>query len=117
MGAPVVGTTVGATRDGTASCGASSSSGGDVWYKITTGGTVQTMTVSSCGLQTTFDSVLSFHKTAPAVSPECPGTTATQIASGANGCDDEGCTTGLGVNQLFFPNKQARRTIATTAIV
>jgi hypothetical protein len=115
----VVGSTIGSTRDGTATCGASSANGGDVWYKVTTQplvGTERTLTVSTCGIRSTFDSVISFHKTFPAVNPECPGTTGTQIVSGANGCDDEGCTTGLGTNQLFYPSKQAQRVIAITAI-
>ena len=46
-----VGTTLGATRDGTASCGASSTTAVDVWYRLTTGPLDQALTITTCGAE------------------------------------------------------------------
>lgn len=70
------GTTVGATNDGSASCG-SSASNADVWYRYVAPAT-GTITVTTCNPGTGYDTVLSVHSAA------CPGTSATQIA-----CNDD----------------------------
>jgi hypothetical protein len=57
-GVGVAGTTVGATNDGAASCGASSTSA-DVWYSYTPAVTAS-VTVSTCNAAS-FDTVLSVH--------------------------------------------------------
>ncbi|HKQ49369.1 MAG TPA: hypothetical protein VJZ71_14965 [Phycisphaerae bacterium] len=117
----VVGTTIGATRDGTAQCGNSNTTAGDVWYRVNSGPDIgispnRTMTIALCGIGTTYDSVISAHQTVPAVPVECPGTTGTSTLPTTQHCDDEGCTTGLGTNQLFFPNRQARKVLPDASI-
>lgn len=69
------GTTVSATNDGNATCGASTTSP-DVWYYFipTCGGTYR---FSTCDAGTNYDTVLSAHT-------GCPGTTSNQIA-----CNDD----------------------------
>lgn len=57
-GVPVEGSNVGATNDGTASCGSSGSSP-DVWFAYTPASSAQ-VTVSTCGTAS-FDTVLSIH--------------------------------------------------------
>ncbi len=116
---PTIGTLIGSTIDGSASISAScstiSANGGDVWYRYTSNAFDQTLTVSTCGIRTTFDSMVSIHKTMPDVPVECPGSSSTIVLVGQS-CDDEGCTSGLGTQQLFFPNKQGRRVSNTNAI-
>ncbi|MBI3844559.1 MAG: hypothetical protein HY292_07940 [Planctomycetes bacterium] len=70
-----MGTTVGATNDGAASCGGSATSP-DVWYSYTP---IQscTLNLDTCG--SAFDTVLSAHTA-------CPATTGNQIA-----CNDDSC--------------------------
>lgn len=116
LATPTVGTTMGSTRDGTASCGSNNSSGGDVWYRVTTGATDINLTISTCGLQTTFDSSVSVHRTFPAVANECPGLTGTQINPLGQSCDDDGCTNALGTQQLFFPGRQGRRQVGLAVV-
>jgi hypothetical protein len=71
------GTTIGATNDGTASCGSSLTSP-DVWYSYTTSA-AGILYVDTCSTTSGFDSVVSVHT-------GCPGTTANQFE-----CDDDGC--------------------------
>ncbi len=71
----VSGSTAGANSDGSASCGASSSSP-DVWYSYTPG-TSGAVTVDTCG--SPYDTVLSIHT-------GCPGTSGNQLA-----CNDDTC--------------------------
>ena len=70
------GSTSGATVDGSASCGTSSTTK-DVWYRYTPA-TSGSLTVSTCG--SAYDTVLSVHT-------GCPGTTANQIV-----CNDDSCS-------------------------
>ena len=73
-GGTFLGSTTGATPDGTSSCGNSNSSP-DVWYKHTAGLTGQ-LKLDTCG--SAFDTVLSVHAAG------CPGTSATQLAGACN---------------------------------
>ncbi len=116
----LVGTTIGATMDGSELTNAactfnSAANGGDVWYRYTSNAFDQTLTVSTCGVRTSFDSMVSIHKTMPDVPVECPGSSSTIVLVGQS-CDDEGCTSGLGTQQLFFPNRQGRRVASVNAI-
>ena len=70
-----VGTTSGATNDGSATCGASNDTA-DVWYRYEPYGS-GFLSVSLCGSE--FDTVLSVHS-------DCPGTAANEIA-----CNDDLC--------------------------
>ncbi|MBP7936154.1 MAG: hypothetical protein KA354_16045 [Phycisphaerae bacterium] len=70
------GTTVGATPDGTASCGNSNGSP-DVWYAYTATCNGQ-LTIDSCG--SGFDTVVSIH------ADGCPASAATELAGG---CSDD----------------------------
>jgi hypothetical protein len=72
------GTTIGASTDGGANCGSSTSSF-DVWYRYTASAT-GSITVTTCNPGTAYDTVISVHSAA------CPGTTATQIV-----CNDDSC--------------------------
>jgi len=67
------GTTVGATRDGSASCGSSSTTP-DVWYKYTAAKS-GTLKLDTCG--SSYDTVLSLHS-------GCPGTSSNQLK-----CNDD----------------------------
>ncbi len=78
------GTTVGATSDGSATCGSSTGSP-DVWFHYRPFGSGM-LTVSLCGSE--FDTVLSVHN-------GCPGTTGNQVA-----CNDNYC--GLQSQLTFF---------------
>jgi len=69
------GTTAGAARDGTATCGSSSSTSPDVWYSYTASCT-GVLTVDTC-TAASYDTVLSVHSA-------CVGTTANQLA-----CNDD----------------------------
>ncbi len=68
-----MGTTSGATNDGSANCG-SSSTAPDVWYRITPAANCQ-LRLNTCG--SSYDTVLSVHT-------GCPGTSANQL-----GCNDD----------------------------
>jgi hypothetical protein len=72
------GTTLGATTDGTSSCGATGSSP-DVWYSFTPtcGGVYR---FETCGGQTNYDSVLSVHT-------GCPGSSTNTLACSDDACD------------------------------
>jgi hypothetical protein len=72
----VAGTTIGATNDGSAGCGASSTSP-DVWYRYTASATT-TITVTTCNPGSNYDTVLSVHPST------CPGTSGNQLA-----CNDD----------------------------
>lgn len=67
------GSTASATRDGSASCGSSSTTR-DVWYKYTAGGS-GTLRIDSCG--SSYDTVLSLHSA-------CVGTSSNQLT-----CNDD----------------------------
>ncbi len=67
------GSTASATRDGSASCGSSSTTR-DVWYKYTAGAS-GTLRIDSCG--SSYDTVLSLHSA-------CVGTSSNQLA-----CNDD----------------------------
>ncbi len=71
------GTTVGATNDGSASCGESAASA-DVWYRVTPTEDCL-LRVDTCG--STYDTVVSLHSA-------CPGTSANELA-----CNDDSCAT------------------------
>lgn len=105
----VIGTTIGANTDSDVSCVVNTASG-DVWYKFTTGASTLSLTTTTCNPQTTFDSVLSVHTNT------CPASSATQVTPLAQGCNDDGCTNGLGSQQLFYPNRQSNRVSNTNAI-
>ena len=81
-----VGSTVGATNDGAADCGASNEAA-DVWYYYEPFGNGY-LTVSLCG--SSYDTVLSVHA-------GCPGTAANEIA-----CDDDLCDASSQVTLLVF---------------
>jgi len=59
--------------------------------------------------------MVTIHRTVPDVPVECPGSSSTIVLVGQS-CDDEGCTSGLGTQQLFFPNRQGRRVASINAI-
>lgn len=84
----VTGTIVGATNDGSTDCGQAATSP-DVWYRYTSA-TTQTVTVTTCGPGTTYDSVLSVHSA-------CPGTIANQIT-----CNDDSCSIATIPSTLAF---------------
>jgi len=81
------GTTVGATRDGSASCGSSSTTV-DVWYRFTAYSS-GTLTVDTCAAAS-YNTVLSIHS-------GCPGTTANQIA-----CNDNSNNCGPGSTRSYL---------------
>jgi hypothetical protein len=82
------GSTVGATNDGSASCGSSSTSP-DVWYVFTATESCR-LRASTCS-GTSFDSVLSIHSA-------CPGTTGNQLA-----CNDDSCGLQSSVSANVMP--------------
>ena len=79
-------TTVGATQDGTAGCGSSSSTA-DVWYQYIPLGS-GTLTVGTC--TASYNTVLSVHT-------GCPGTSGNQI-----GCNDNSTTCGAGSTRSYL---------------
>jgi hypothetical protein len=114
---PITGTTFGASKDAGAgsSCGACANCP-DVWYTWTQGGAQVSRTFLTCFVNTTYDTVLSIHKTAGLPNGGCPGNAATtsQISL-LQGCDDDGCPQGIGTNTLFFQGRQARRIVSTAS--
>ncbi|MGE3108808.1 MAG: FG-GAP-like repeat-containing protein [Phycisphaerales bacterium] len=76
------GTTVGATSDGTTSCGQSNSTP-DVWYRISTPSVCQ-LDADLCA--SNYDTVLSIHSA-------CPGSSGNELA-----CNDDTCGVGSSVN-------------------
>lgn len=106
----VLGTTIGATLEPNASAGCTNSStAGDVYYKWTQTSPAAARVISICTLDSTFDSVISVHRTTGAEVPPggCPPTTITQV-SALQGCNADGCPTGFGTNFLFFQGRQSR---------
>jgi len=89
-GTVYMGTTVGATVDGSATCGYSSTTP-DVWYLYEPVGN-GLLTVSLCG--SAYDTVLSVHT-------GCPGTTSNQIA-----CNDNYCGNQSQINNLVVQNRR-----------
>lgn len=89
----VAGTTVGATNDGSASCGQSNTSP-DVWYTFT-GHAGQTYTIDTCG--TLFDTVVSVHG-------DCgiPGRPSATLACNDNATDGD-CRDTLTSSVVFRP--------------
>ena len=68
-----------------------------------------------CTLNTTFDATLSVHKTTSGAMG-CPATSASDSQIAVNGgCNADGCTTGLGTNQLFFQGRQPRLNVSAAA--
>jgi hypothetical protein len=92
LGSSVTGYTVNATADGSATCGASSTTG-DVWYSMAVGcpGGVR---LDTCG--SSYDTVLSVHSA-------CPGTTVNQIAcNDDNGFGGDGGCPGIRDSSFTF---------------
>src|SRR5690606_38038986 len=85
----VAGTTIGATNDGTASCGQAADSP-DVWYTFTSDRDCIAR-VSLC--PPAYDTVLSLHN-------GCPGTSGNQIA-----CNDDSCELGSRVATRMSPGQ------------
>jgi hypothetical protein len=79
-GGTYIGSTVCATRDGFASCGASTQ-GPDVWYRFTAPSS-GILHADTCGVAGSFNTVLSFHLNS------CPGVTANLFA-----CNNDSCGT------------------------
>lgn len=106
---PVTGTTIGASLDpgATSGCNAAANTR-DVYYRWQQMPAATATTFQVCTLDTTFDAVLSVHKTTVG-NMGCPVTSASdsQIST-LNGCNDDGCPQGLGTNTLFFQGRQAR---------
>mgnify|MGYP002623056374 FL=1 len=106
---PIAGTTIGASTDpgSSSGCGAAATTR-DVYYRWTQGATAVATTFQVCTINTTYDAVISVHKTTSG-SMGCPATSASdsQIST-LNGCNDDGCPVGLGTNTLFFQGRQAR---------
>jgi len=117
---PVTGTTIGALKDpgSSSSCG-NTANAGDVWYTWTQGGVAVPTTFLTCFINTTFDTVMSIHKTVGLPNGGCPGTgaSASQISLLAQGCQDDGCPAGIGTNILFFQGRQTRIQVNSTALL
>ncbi|GMU35724.1 MAG: hypothetical protein HS101_01710 [Planctomycetia bacterium] len=106
---PIVGTTIGATTDpgSSSGCGPAANTR-DVYYRWTQVTPAAATTFQICTLDSTFDAIISVHKTTSGVMG-CPATSADDSQIAVNGgCNDDGCPQGLGTNTLFFQGRQAR---------
>lgn len=115
---PITGTTIGASQDpgSSSGCGAALTTR-DVYYRWTQGPVATATTFRLCGLNTTFDSTISIHKTDSGVGG-CPVSSAgTSQISVTSGCDDDGCAAGLGTNVLFFQGRQSQRVVSNAALL
>jgi len=116
----IAGSSLKATLDAnaTSNCGSTGNSP-DVWYRWTQGAANTPTLFTLETLASTHDSVISIHATVdaggnPLPAGGCPGQGASQINL-TNACNDDGATTGLGTNQVFFRGRQARSNVTNGA--